>query len=251
MTALVVLPGLDGTATLLSAFADAVRPHFSSVQVVSYPRDQILDYRELEAIARSELPTDAPFVLLGESFSGPIAMSIAANPPEGLVGLVLSTTFSRRPVPSLLPFAPFTSIAPVRRLPESLLSWLLLGDWATPGLRSSLRSALASVSPRVLKTRAAAALRVDCSACLERIKVPVLYLRATGDRLISRTIADSIAATTPQVTVVDIAGPHLLLQAAPGPCAAAVVGFSTQTPAEYLGDHGTSARHSPIPQRPA
>ena len=153
MTALEVLPGLDGTASLLSAFADAARPHFAALRVISYPRDRVLSYAELEGFSRAELPADTPFVLLGESFSGPIALAIAANLPSGLLGLVLSTTFSRSPVPCLSPFARLTALAPVRGLPSSLLAWLLLGRWATPGLVSLLQATLGTVAPSVLRSR--------------------------------------------------------------------------------------------------
>src|SRR5688572_4533538 len=110
MTALFLLPGLDGTATLHSAFAAAVSHAFDSVTVVSYPTDQALGYSALESLARAALPPVAPFVLLGESFSGPIALSIAADPPPNLVGLVLSTTFARSPVPIFSALASFTRI---------------------------------------------------------------------------------------------------------------------------------------------
>jgi pimeloyl-[acyl-carrier protein] methyl ester esterase len=215
MTALVVLPGLDGTTTMLSAFADAARSHFSSVQLIAYPLDRTLGYRSLEELVRAKLPTDGAFVLLGESFSGPIAMSIAGDPPAGLVGLVLSTTFSKAPIPLLTPLASFTAFAPVRRVPTALLSWFLLGRWATPELRSSLASALAQVSPSVLRSRAAAALRADASASLGEISIPVLYLRATQDRLLPAKTIDPITAAIPHASVVEIPGPHLLLQAAP------------------------------------
>ncbi|MEO7323268.1 MAG: hypothetical protein ABIW82_00405 [Dokdonella sp.] len=122
MTDLVVLPGLDGTATLRSAFVNSVAAEFDSITVVSYPRDKVLDYSELEAFARAALPLDRPFVLLGESFSGPIALSIAAKPPSGLVGLVLSTSFAKSPIPLFSPLASFARFAPVRALPLPLLS---------------------------------------------------------------------------------------------------------------------------------
>lgn len=223
MTALVVLPGLDGTATMLSAFADAARPHFSNVQVIAYPPDRMLGYRALEEIVRAKLPTDGAFVLLGESFSGPIAISIAGNPPPGLVGLVLSTTFSKAPIPLLAPLAPFAAFAPVRRLPMALLSWFLLGQWSTPELRSSLASALAQVSPSVLRSRAATALEANASASLGAISMPVLYLRATHDRLLPAKTIDRITAAIPQASVVEIPGPHLLLQAAPEHAAKVIV----------------------------
>lgn len=226
MTALVVLPGLDGTATLHSAFAAAASPAFDSVTVVPYPPDQPLVYFELEAIARAALPLVTPFVLLGESFSGPIALAIAADPPPNLVGLVLSTTFAKSPMPLLSILASFTRIAPVRALPLPLLSWFLLGRWATPQLEAALHSALLAVAPDVLRFRAAVALRANSSATLGAITVPVLYLRAKHDRLLSQGTGKQILAAIPRCTAVDIAGPHLLLQAAPEDCARSVAEFA-------------------------
>src|SRR3990167_10010315 len=144
MPALVLLPGLDGTASLLSDFVEASRGTFDSVITVSYPRDRILDYDELEAHARNFLPRDGTFFVLGESFSGPIALSIAAAPPPGLAGLILSTTFAKNPVSLLRPFAKLTRLAPVRALPISVLSWWLLGRWATTSINGMLAAALRS-----------------------------------------------------------------------------------------------------------
>ena len=226
MTALVVLPGLDGTATLHTEFVTSVSPAFDSVTVVPYPPDQALGYVALEALVRTSLPPAAPFVLLGESFSGPIALSIAANPPPNLVGIVLSTTFAKSPVPLLSPLAVFTRIAPVRALPLALLSWLLLGRWTTPHLEASLQSALLAVSPAVLRFRVAEAMRADVSASLGVVAAPVLYLRAIHDRLLSAATGRHILSAIPQCTATDIMGPHLLLQAAPQDCAHAVGDFA-------------------------
>jgi pimeloyl-ACP methyl ester carboxylesterase len=228
MTHLVILPGLDGTAALQSAFVDAIDSAFESVIVVSYPADRILDYSELELLARAALPHGVPFVLLGESFSGPIALSIAADPPPDLVGVVLSTTFARSPVPLLSPLASFTRFAPVRTLPLSLLSWCLLGRWATPQLESSLEDALLSVAPAVLRSRAAIALRVNVASRLRAISIPMLYLRATEDRLLSRSAGHQIRSVAPNVKSIDIDGPHLLLQASPQASALAVSNFAAQ-----------------------
>jgi len=226
MTALVVLPGLDGTATLHTEFVASVSPAFDSVTVVPYPLDKALGYVALEALVRARLPPTLPFVLLGESFSGPIALSIAADPPPNLVGLVLSTTFAKSPVPLPSPLAALTRIAPVRALPPSFLSWLLFGRWATPQLEASLQSALLAVSPTVLRFRAGAAIQANVSARLASISVPVLYLRATHDRLLSGAAGRHILSALPQCTTADIAGPHLLLQVAPIDCARAVSTFS-------------------------
>lgn len=99
MIDLVVLSGLDGTSSLLTAFKAASQAIFNSVTTVSYPSDVTLSYAELEFIARNELPKDRPFILLGEALSGPIALSIASNSSPGLGGLVLSASFAKNPTP--------------------------------------------------------------------------------------------------------------------------------------------------------
>ena len=42
-----------------------------------------------------------------------------------------------------------------------------------------------------------------------------LYLRATGDRLVTKAAAEAFAKTAVNARVVDIEGPHLLLQTNP------------------------------------
>ena len=99
MIALVLLPGMDGTGQLFGRFLEALGPEVRAI-VIAYPPAQNLDYSQLEAFVRSKLPSDQPFVILGESFSGPIAVSIAASPPDGLRGIVLCCSFVRNPRPA-------------------------------------------------------------------------------------------------------------------------------------------------------
>ena len=60
MVSLVVLPGLDGTGQLFEDFVSALGKDIEVI-VVSYPPDKLLDYAELETVARSCLPADKPF----------------------------------------------------------------------------------------------------------------------------------------------------------------------------------------------
>ena len=227
MTDLYILPGLDGTTRMLDAFIAAARANdFSTVHAIGYPLDQPLGYAELEAIARAELPRQAPFVLLGESFSGPIAIAIAADPPPNLIGLVLSTTFARAPVPLLAPFSSLTRFAPTRALPTAVLSAVLLGRWSTPELRRTLRAALDDVAPAVQRTRAAAAMRVDMSQHLARIAVPTLTLKANHDRLLRAGAGRQLLAGIANARQVALDGPHLLLQTRTDRCAEAVAQFA-------------------------
>ena len=70
MTAVVILPGLDGTAALLSAFCHATEQLGVPARAIAYPADRTLGYSELELLVRAQLPSRGSFVLLGESFSG-------------------------------------------------------------------------------------------------------------------------------------------------------------------------------------
>jgi pimeloyl-ACP methyl ester carboxylesterase len=65
---------------------------------------------------------------------------------------------------------------------------------------------------------------VDVSPLLPRIDVPVLYLRASADRLVPRSAADALAAI-PRIRFAEIEGPHSLLQANPSAAAACIHAF--------------------------
>lgn len=94
---LILLPGLDGTGRLFSRLAEQL-PGELEPRVVALPTDRELGYAELVRHARDQLPQDRLFALLGESFSGPVALRLAAERPPGLVALVLVASFHRRPV---------------------------------------------------------------------------------------------------------------------------------------------------------
>lgn len=183
MTTIVLLPGMDGTGSLFEPLIAALGTAFS-VTVVRYPEQQIIDYDGLEAIARGALPTTGDFILLGESFSGPIAVSLAASRPPGLVGLVLSCSFVCNPRPALAPALSVARHLPVRLMPAVMLSYLLLGRYATPSLRAAVACSVAKVADAVLKRRLIDVVSVDVSAKLRSLQIPLLYLQATDDRLV-------------------------------------------------------------------
>jgi pimeloyl-[acyl-carrier protein] methyl ester esterase len=225
MTELVILPGLDGTGTLLDAFCGRLSDLGVAARTICYPTDQSIDYVALETFVRAQLPHSGQFVLLGESFSGPIAIQIAANPPTGLSGLILSTTFARAPIGIPRVLTSLIRFAPVRP-PMSLLSWWLLGAHSTPTIRRHLSDALRAVRLEVLRARAIAALHADVSALLPAVRVPVLQLSAGQDRLLAPSTAKELASGLSSCRTVTVPGPHLLLQTAIAPCASEVAAFA-------------------------
>lgn len=227
MLTLVLLPGLDGTGDLFDPFLETFGAQTKvQVQVVRYPKDVALGYEELQDFVRKVLPVNEPYVLLGESFSGPIAIALAAESLPSLKGLVLCCTFARNPRPGLssarvlLPFIPFQS------MPLVALSQVLLGRFGTATLRRAIAGAVAQVSSAVLRARMRAVLAVDVSALLPRVLVPCIYLCASRDRLVPESAFAHIKTLLPSVAVVKIDGPHCLLQANPAEASAAISEFT-------------------------
>jgi pimeloyl-ACP methyl ester carboxylesterase len=224
MVALVILPGMDGAAAPRADLAAALGPGIEP-RVVSYPPDPALGYTELEALVRAALPTNRPYVLLGESFSGPIAISIAASRPPHLLGLVLCVTFARNPLPVLGSMPWLLPLIPFGLAPMPVIRAVLLGRFATAPLSEALRTTFDEVSTQTFKARLATVARADMRPALANIRGPVLYLRATEDRLVPRRCADDIAGVVAQTCIIDIEAPHMLLQVAPAAAASAVRAF--------------------------
>jgi pimeloyl-[acyl-carrier protein] methyl ester esterase len=212
--AIVLLPGLDGMGELFAPFVNALGPQTDAI-VVSYPADQALDYQALEHFARTHLPVGRSYFLLGESFSGPIAIALAASRPEGLIGLVLCATFARNPHPYFSPFKALIRLLPLKSKLRGLISWFMFGKFADRQTLSVLERSLERVSLAALRMRLCSVLDVDYSARLAQMNVPILYLLATDDRIVFGRSCRHIARLLPAVTVVPLEGPHLLLQARP------------------------------------
>src|SRR5438270_9623813 len=116
-TPIFLLPGMDGTGHLLDGLADrlsARRP----VRLLSYPLDQPLGYADLVSHVLERLP-DGPFVILGESFSGPVAIEIAAR-QQPTVGLILASSFARHPLPAWL--APLAGFIDLKWVPKGIIA---------------------------------------------------------------------------------------------------------------------------------
>lgn len=224
VTTLVLLPGLDDSGDFFDALRRQLPPQWRT-HVVPYPGDQALGYRELSRLVQAALPGEGPIVLLAESFSGPVAIQVAAARPPGLVGVVLCATFARNPRPMLKPLQGLLRWAPVRAAPMGLLSRWLLGPDANGAWAERIRQAMNKCSATVLRARAREALLVDVRKQLADIQVPVLYLQAVRDSVVPDAALADMQRVLPGIRVARIEGPHFLLQARPGTCAERIVVF--------------------------
>ena len=142
---LILLPGMDGTGRLFADFIDAMELRVAP-KVIAYPGDRALSYGELTDLVRRALPIDEPYVLLAESFSGPIAIALAAEELPGLAALILVSSFARAPIRLPRILRAIVAWMPMRWAPVALVSRVILGRSATPIAQSTLCEALASVS---------------------------------------------------------------------------------------------------------
>ena len=221
---LVLLPGLDGTGKLFARFVEVLVPTVDCV-VVAYPKDRPMGYSELEPLVISACPKDRLFVLVGESFSGPLAIRIAARSPTGLVGLIFSASFAKNPYPALRWARGLAAYLPVKGLPRWLRAPLMWGSMSPNAATSHSERAMTGVSAEVIRRRIGELLAVDETTALRRLGLPILVLRALRDRVISKRATMVILNNSPEARMLEIDAPHLLLQTRPVESAAAVSHF--------------------------
>jgi pimeloyl-ACP methyl ester carboxylesterase len=204
---------MDGTGEMFAPLVRALGAEIPT-RVVRYP-DRAMDYAAHEEFARANLPAEGPFVVLGESFSGPIAVSIAASAPAGMRGYVLCGSFVCSPTPTLKRLGPLAALFSPKLMPQAMAASYLMGRHATPELRQALSRALDSVSSSALTARLKAIANVDVRATAQRIRLPGLYLRATEDRVVKESASRIFMSHVANARVVDLEGPHHLLQTKP------------------------------------
>jgi pimeloyl-ACP methyl ester carboxylesterase len=224
---LILLPGMDGTGRLFERLL-AVLPPEISPRVISYESAPAHDYDSLCTFVSTLLPSllqsREPFVLLGESFSGPIAVRVGALAPD-CVGVVLVASFVRCPM--RVPRWATRIAGPLRYLsaPSAAARTFLLNGHDDVTLANELSATLKRVPPAIIAARLAAVISVDARDALTQLGIPVLDIRAERDRLVGARAANDIALYGDEVTTLEIDAPHMVLQASPVECARAIVKF--------------------------
>jgi len=205
---IVLLPGMDGTGRLFTDLQSKLSVR-RRTQVIDYPTQTPLRYDQLTAFVEERLP-EKQFVILGESFSGPIAIDIAARKKNRVAGLVLAATFAKHPVPAL-----FSGLAEAFNhtwIPRFAVEAALLGKRGTPEIRAALARELSEVASDVIRTRIKEAIRVDMRSKLKKVACPTLCLIGRHDRLIGRGCANAIHSALPDCDIQTLDAPHMLLQ---------------------------------------
>ena len=211
---LVILPGMDGSGIELTEFIAALAPEMNAI-VVTYPNDRPLDYAGHEAVARAEPARRIVRSCFSANRSRARSRSRSPRPLRPASSAWSCVAPSRRnPRPGLSWLRPLVRFLPPR-IPAAIPSWLLLGRSATPRLKNALAEALAQITPDAFRARLTSILDIDVTEKLARIRLPVLYLRATQDRVVPPRSTTEIVTRCPATRVVEVESPHLFLQTAP------------------------------------
>jgi len=229
-TTLVLLPGLDGTEIFFRPLLAAL-PRWIEPVVVTYPTSGTNYYSDLLAVVQAAVADSEGFYVLGWSFSGPLALMLAAKRQSKVRGVILCASFVRLPLPGLswLRFAISSPVVHLVRLAHRATMWL--SSYSTDKYRYDKSATWTRVPSEILAVRVREILALDARDCLRGMQRPVLYLAGSKDRVVPSWNAEDVVRELPTTKIVTIDGPHLALYT--NPCAAvqAIVGFVNDTEA--------------------
>lgn len=211
---------MDGTGKLFDRFVPCVPPQFDPI-IVSYDAVAEQDYPSLLRQVLQLQTWSDPFVVVGESFSGPIAIRLAAKSPN-CFGVILAASFARCPVSLPHWTSRLLGVLPHAYLPDKLVGAMLLNGETDPSLLNELSQVLQTVPATVIQARMKAVISVNATDDLRSLRAPVLYLQASRDRLVGQRAVRDIMQAACTTTVVQIKAPHMILQTQPEACAASI-----------------------------
>jgi pimeloyl-[acyl-carrier protein] methyl ester esterase len=220
-TTVLLLPGLDGTGELFDVGA---APPGLVLTIVDYPRNELVTRARLLERILAAIPREGPVVLVGESFSGPLALELAARVPR-LAGVVLLASFAARPRARVLIVLAAWAMRrlPGRSPPRFLVRWFMTGH--APTLIERVRNVIHQVTSEVLSDRMKQIAEIDAREALGSCPAPVLALVARDDRLVPRRAIAGLQTLRPDLHVVTLPGPHLLFQHDPAAVLAVIVAW--------------------------
>lgn len=220
----VLLPGIDGTGKMFGPLISEL-PDWMTPRVLDYPTQDVLSYPQLAQRLLPRLP-DSPFIIIAESFAGPLALLLSEQNHPQLKALVLCATFVSNPRPWLSKLAPLVLHEWVMAQPPR--KWMarlfVTGDAPDDMLERAL-AIHKTVAPRVTLNRLREVLAVDVRKIFCACRIPLLHLYAQHDRLITRYPTRELQRLRPDVPSIGIDGPHFLLQTRAAQCWRAIENF--------------------------
>jgi len=217
---IVLLPGLHGTQGLFGPLLNAIPPDYHRA-AVGYPCDRVLNAEELVQYVDERTPREGPLVIVGESFSGPVATELAARRGRQMRLLVLAASFVSAPKAAWLCHlaAPIAGRGP---RPLFVVRHALSVPAASAELLRQVRIEASSNSASVMASRLDLVAHCDARDALRRCSAPVLYLHARNDWVVKRRSLEVVQSIRPDTQVTEFNCGHMILQLRPQEAWAAV-----------------------------
>lgn len=214
---LILLPGMDGTGHLFSPLLRYLS-HLDC-DVITLPTTGDQGYLRLSDYVQERLPKE-DFILLAESFSGPIAEKLSRRRIEHLKGIIFVATFLSAPNKLLLSFAQRLplNLVPLKILASMpLASYIMrrffLGENASNELLGSFQEVISDIPAMLIRDRLKALHGLTYSP--EKIILPVAYIQAKYDKLVPAVKLKEFEDNFKTLTINRLDGPHFILQAKP------------------------------------
>src|SRR5262245_6706429 len=217
---------MDGTDIFFRPLLAAL-PTWIDARCVQYDAAGPHNYVDLLPVIRDACRQYRDFFVLGWSFSGPLALMLAADSPPGLRGVVLCATFISPPWPLLRSFRRAATPSVARLFPFLSEALAVFGRYSSDHFRRDRAECWSRVPPSTLAARARTILGMDRRskpAC----QIPLLYVRGSADIVVPRWNARAVSRAIPSARIVTIDGPHLALYTNPAKAADVIAHFIRQ-----------------------
>lgn len=210
---------MDGTGNLFSPLLRALSNF--DCEVIALPDTGSQDYASITRVVKERLPKE-DFILVAESFSGPIGTALAKEGIDNLKGIIFVATFLSAPSGLLLAAAQLLPLKFLSNLPfaKHFHKALFLGSGASNELTHLFISTVRSPPSVLIKARLSSMQSLSFSP--EEIKLPVGYIQAASDKLVSPDKAVEFCNSFNNIAIKTIEGPHFILQAKPTECAVVI-----------------------------
>ncbi|MFQ5731299.1 MAG: alpha/beta fold hydrolase [Planctomycetaceae bacterium] len=209
---LIYVPGLDGTGRLL--FRQNALERQYTLFCESYPQDRPQTYEELaDAAARTlQENADRPAIVLGESFGGAVALTLALRHPQLVERLVLVNTFARYPARFRIRLASFFGRLLPRRPSHPVTRGIRSPFFFSPDVPKEVRDAwwdrTDDVPMRAFGYRLRLIVELDLRSRLREIHRPALVLAAPNDRVVHPKAGRELARLLPNAHLLELPVGH-------------------------------------------
>ncbi len=219
-----LLPGLDGTDVFFRPLLD-VLPEWISPLVVQFPLSGTHEYSALLVMVRNLLVEAQSYYVLGWSFSGPLALMLAAAEPAKVRGVILASTFVRPPrrIFAQLRWAAVTPTVWMIRVGKRLPVWL--SRTSTDRLRQDKTETWKRVSARMIAARIRMLLAVDARLLLKSCPCPVMCLAGHDDAIVPDHNVEEMARIRESIRIQRIVGAHFAIYTNPAETSVAITQF--------------------------